>query len=566
MKKIIISLLSGTLLLATTGCSDYLDVDHYDILPGDYMFQSEDNVQGGLIGLYDTFYPSKEDNEAGSDGSMWGFKPHFMLANHPTMDTQASGWDKAYCTQDWTSSNSEFLALWCGYYKAISRCNVLLDGLADMENDMFRDGEKTKQQIEAQARAIRAFNYLGLAKNFGRVPMLQAGETYTNTPAKPRPDTEDETWNSIIEDLTYAASILDFKPLNGEYGRITKGFCLGFKAEALMYQEKFAEAKQIYSEIINSNEYELLPCYSYLFDMERAWTKEDIWSVVMWSDGGNNMSGVQGWSPTEDHYMFACYNTASMEYNGWGSLFISWECYNSFEPGDRRRAASMVALGETNPWSGETIGANWAPNVKIGSEYMPNISSLKYWRVKLDYWSVINQPFALRVLRYSNVLLNYAECCFRTGDEANGWNAIDQIRDRAFGNQEVTLSDPEYPIPMQTETVTVPDARARYTQYKAEKGYSADVWLIAVNMERRHEHNSEYTFFYDLKRSGLIEEFINKEYPKGVGTPPGSDAAYEDWHTYRAFDHDPNKMLFPIPYQEILTNDAISSADQNPGY
>ena len=51
MKKIIISLLSGTLLLATTGCSDYLDVDHYDILPGDYMFQSEDNVQGGLIGL-----------------------------------------------------------------------------------------------------------------------------------------------------------------------------------------------------------------------------------------------------------------------------------------------------------------------------------------------------------------------------------------------------------------------------------------------------------------------------------------------------------------------------------
>ena len=128
----------------------------------------------------------------------------------------------------------------------------------------------------------------------------------------------------------------------------------------------------------------------------------------MWTDNGNNMSGVQGWSPTEDHYMTACYCAASMEYNGWGSLFISWECYNSFEEGDRRRAASMVALGETNPWTGQTIGANGAPNVKTGSEYMPNISSLKYWRANCDYWTTINQPFTMHLLRYAAILLNYA--------------------------------------------------------------------------------------------------------------------------------------------------------------
>jgi|GEM_PF-5139704 len=57
-----------------------------------------------------------------------------------------------------------------------------------------------------------------------------------------------------------------------------------------------------------------------------------------------------------------------------------------------------------------------------------------------------------------------------------------------------------------------------------------------------------------------------QEYPKGVGTPPGSEAAYDDWHTYRTFDFNINKMLFPIPYQEILTNDAIGPEDQNPGY
>ena len=566
MKKIYISLLCGIMLLVTNSCSDYLDVDYYDILPGDYMFQSEKNVEAGLVGCYDTFYPSKEDNEAGADGSMWGFKPQFMLANHPTLDTQASGWDKAYCTEDWTSSSSEFLTLWVGCYKAISRCNTLLAGLETMDNSLFTKGEQGKKEIEAQARAIRAYNYLMLAKNFGRVPMLMTGETYSNTPSKPRPETEDGTWNLIIEDLDYGASILDWKPINGQYGRVTKGFCLGYEAEALMYQKKYAEAKTILKDIIDSHTYSLAPCFSYLFDPDKAWQSEDVFAVVMWTDNGKNMSGVQGWSPEEDHYMFACYNTASMEYNGWGSLFISWECYKSFEPGDRRRSASMVALGETNPWTGQTIGANGASHVKTGSEYMPNISSLKYWRVICDYWTTINQPFTLHNLRYAAILLNYAECCFLTNDEANGWEAIKEVRNRAWGNLEVNLNDPNYPIPMQETVVEVPDAKTYYTNYKANKGYSADAGIVAVNMERRHEFNSEFSFFYDLKRTGMIEEFINKEYPKGVGTPPGSEAAYDDWHTYRTFDFDMNKMLFPIPYQEILTNDAIGTEDQNPGY
>jgi tetratricopeptide (TPR) repeat protein len=566
MRKIYLYVLSGLWLFAANSCSDYLEVEHYDILPGDMMFSSEENAQAGLAGCYDTFYPTKQD--APTDLIMWGVKPQFMLANHPTMDTQASGWDKTYCTQDWTSSSAEFEQVWIGHYTAISRCNIFLAGLEDMDAFLFEAGEQTKKQLEAQARAIRAWNYLNLARNFGRVPMLLAGETYSNSPSKPRPETEDGTWDLIVEDLSYAASILDWTPVNGEYGRITKGFCLSYQAIAKMYQEKYDEAKALFKQVIDSRTYNLLPCYSYLFDPENAWTTEDVFAVVLWSDWGNNMGGTNGWSPQEDHYMWINYTAASMEYNGWGSLFISWECYYSFEEGDRRRKASMVALGETNPWTNETIGAVSAPSVKTGAEFMPNISSTKYWRKACDYWTTINPPFAVRTLRYAEVLLDYAECCFLTGDAATGWNIIGQIRERAFGNREVTLNDPDYPIPMLAETVQVPDAQAYYTQYKAQKGYSSDVWLVALNMERRHEFNAEYSFFYDLKRSGLLNEFIELEYPKNVGVDPAvnPDAALNDWHIYRKFDHNPNKMLFPIPEKEILTNDAIGKEDQNPGY
>ena len=42
--KNLYKLLIGVLALSTvTSCDDYLEVDHYDILPADFMFKTEDN-------------------------------------------------------------------------------------------------------------------------------------------------------------------------------------------------------------------------------------------------------------------------------------------------------------------------------------------------------------------------------------------------------------------------------------------------------------------------------------------------------------------------------------------
>ena len=54
--KNLYKLLIGVLALSTvTSCDDYLEVDHYDILPADFMFKTEENVLSGLNGLDDTF-------------------------------------------------------------------------------------------------------------------------------------------------------------------------------------------------------------------------------------------------------------------------------------------------------------------------------------------------------------------------------------------------------------------------------------------------------------------------------------------------------------------------------
>jgi hypothetical protein len=157
-------------------------------------------------------------------------------------------------------------------------------------------------------------------------------------------------------------------------------------------------------------------------------------------------------------------------------------------------------------------------------------------------------------LRYAEILLDYAECCFETNDAAKGWGYIAQIRNRAWGNLETGLPENDFVLPLNQTTVEVPDAQAFYTQYKASKGYTSDAWKVALSIERRHEFNAEFSLYQDLCRTGMIKEFLDNEYPIGKSV------------TNRQFTFDPNHMLFPIPAQEILTNAAITKEDQNPGY
>lgn len=563
--------------MSVVSCEKYFDIDYYDILPGDSMFVDENSIEQGLVGVYDTFYP--DFTLPFSTGQMlisWGFKPQYMVANLPTLDILASGWDKAYCTEDWNAGSSEFAQLWAAYYRAISRCNTFLAGAEKADANLFKDGENAKKQTIAQARAIRAINYYSLVRGWGRVPMLKTGENYSVSPDKPRPENDDESWALILEDLTYAAENLDWTPRNGQYGRITKGAALAYRAETYMYLKKYAEAKKDFEAIINSGTYSLVPCFSYLYDTDKAWQKEDIWAVAEYSDFGKDM--MSSWYRcSNEHYIFAIKNAASPQFGGWGSAFVSWECYESFEQGDRRRAASMIAVGEVNPWTGQRIGYENVDgkevvnpeyiHAKTGAEFMPNIASLKYWRMSaLDKDGIQQAPFTIHFLRYANVLLDYAECCFETNDPGKGWDAIKQIRERAFGNLEVTLNDPSYPIPMQTSKVAVPDAQTYYADYKAKKGYKSEVWKVALSQERRKEFNLEQTLFFDLKRSGMIEEHINCEYPKGVGLANEAPGAIDSKPFHRTFTYDPNKMLFPIPTNEMQTNKSLKPEDQNPGY
>ncbi len=601
ISKVLLILVSGLFFLGISSCNDkeFLTVPHYSILAADQMFKSDKDAKAGLVGCYDMMLPVAETN------GDWGFKPNLFVGGHPTMDTQATGWDKDWNTQNWNPGSPELLSGWKHCYKAISRCNDFLAGLGAAENIT----PAIKTSLDGQGRSIRAFFYMWLAKNFARVPMLATGETYITTPEKARAATYTEMWDFIIADLKVAVDELEWDPLAGEYGRCTKGFALSYLGEAYMWKAfrvpdqaaaNYTLAAAALKQVIQSGKYELNSSFTTLFDPGAVWSKESIWEEVL--DEGSQWNS---WSNLSDAHTWMTYFTACPAVGGWGSLYLSWEWWSSYEQGDKRRDASGVqgAVPGINPdWKSATnygynpyLQQSIVTDDKLTSHFhfykdgeaAPSIWSLKYWRTCRADWSAMWGPQQVYYKRYANVLFDYAECLFKLNGEndATAWGYINQIRDRAFGNMEVGKKEAltttylpyyqqiatyykapaltAYPLPFNETTVTVPDAKTYYTQVKASKAFSSPVWLVALGMERRKEFNAEWCLAQDLIRSGFMEDHITHNYPKGQGYPNTNPLVQDAWQTNRSFDYVPAKMDMPIPTEELLKN---KLCDQNDAY
>ena len=618
--------MAGLGLVALSSCNneDYLDVPKYDILDISSQYEGDDNARLGLNGIYAYNNVSKQDNS-------WGYKPNLFTGSHPTMDTQCTGWDVKFLDQTWDANVGELGEGWAHAYAAICRANLYLSGLETAENV----SPEAKNLCEGEARALRGYFYTWLATTFGRVPMLATGEDFSNTPNKAAADTYEEMWDFIIEDFSKAAELLNWTPYENQYGRCTKGMAKAYLADAYMWKafrcpdqasDCYNKAKAELKSIIDSGTYKLATNFATNWDPAGFWNEECIWAMC--SDEGNEWSSWGG-----DRVVTFCnpnmfkWFTACPENGGWGSQYLSWEWYSCYEPGDTRRDASCVtgAIPEDqlakygiekskvvygfHPYLKDSLGIKNdngqvvkpfinAEGVVSGTktmqfhftngEFAPAIWTTKIWRNAFadgNSWGTqMWSPTIIYGKRYANVLLDYAECCFRTGDETTGWAQLDILRNRAWGNLTIgqdyskyfahfnavytgngkNTTMTEYPIGVLTQAVTVPSAKEYYTKLQATPnrvGYThkSEAWKVAVNEERRKEFNSEWCLCPDMIRSGYMEDHIDYNYPKDDG---GSDYANYPW-SKRSFDFDINKMDMPIPAGELLKNTLLK---QNPGY
>ena len=373
--------LCGTMGIGLTSCNNdkFLDVTHYSMLPGDAMFENDENAIKGMTGCYDQLLPRTCDDP---------YKYWIFNGQHPTMDSQASGWDKDFMVQKWTSTQAQLRDFWKQSYTCAQRCNDFLAGLEESEVS-----EDVKRHLKGEAMALRGFEFFGLANTFGRVPLLLTGENYINTPTKPKAKDFAEMWDFVIADFKGAAELLDWEPFQGQYGRCTKGMALAFLGDAYMWKaytvpetanECYQNAYNAFDQIIKSGVYELNPSFTTLYDAEEAWPKECIWQILLncgdeygsWDNSKH--AGAHGWT---GFYFGPTSNGA------WGTYQMSWELYDSFEnyldgeyagSFDKRRDGSMVT--GTVPYEMWKDHPTWEQRVKPTQKWLDFAASKGYLR------------------------------------------------------------------------------------------------------------------------------------------------------------------------------------------
>lgn len=619
------------LAMGLTSCNNdnFLDTTLYNAIPKDFMYSSDANATTGLNGIYDQVFPNDD-----YDGD-WGFKPNLFTGSHPTIDTQATGWDKDWNTQKWGASSEELLKGWRHVYAGIVRANDYLAGL-EASTGL---SEGVKKSLHGQGCALRGFFYHWLATTFGRVPMLKTGETYMNTPTKARAATYSEMWNFIIDDFKTAADELDWAPMNGQYGRCTKGMALTYLADAYMWkayrltdgangQEQneneakkcLQEAEKCLKQVLDSKVYELSRSFTTNWDPAGAWNKETIWCEQL--DEGTNWGG---WNDMTSKLMLKWY-TACPENGGWGSLYLSWEWWSSYEKGDKRREASGYtgavpqidpnnpaydpqyegwyepAVYGKNPYLQEVLGQSKGADTKTAQfhftngEWAPSIWSAKLWRTATaDYlsWSDGHwSPTPIYWKRLPNVMLDYAECRFRLygGDDTEGWKMINELRNRAFGKledgHEKELTDKFLPyyndyahwVRNAREAAKVPIHDL--TEYPIPFGSTVatvpDAKTVYTALKAKkgfdspvwkvavnEERRKEFNCEWCLRPDMQRSGYMADHVAHNYPKRgEASDMANSPW-TVRQYTYDDRKMDMPIPADELTKN---TECDQNEAY
>lgn len=406
-------------------------------------------------------------------------------------DPGDSGTDKDQLDKfTFTSSSLSFTEIWESNFKGIARANQALYYLPQFNNI----SAGIKNRYIAEVKFLRAYYYWNLVRSFGGVPKVTKAivtqEDIAN--ANVRASAE-EIYNFIRQDLTEAMAVLPASYGTDDQGRATSGACIGLLAKVALYQKDWASAKNYSEQLITSGRYALTSDFAGMFKEAGEFNSESIWEVNC--KGTDPNKGISGY--------FVVQAPRGAGGLGWGFNTPSQRLVDAFEPGDIRKAATIITSGQVL-WDGFQTNAA-APN--------------KYYNYKC-YVSKTMETFNgndnetnknLRVLRLGEMYLIHAEAANELGDTAAARKSLNEIRKRAglAASNALAISD-------------IRDA---------------------VYKERRVEMAMEHDRLFDLRRTGRAGAVL-----RAAGIP-FVDNRHE---------------LYPIPQRQIdLSGGKLT---QNPGY
>jgi hypothetical protein len=308
--------------------------------------------------------------------------------------------------------------------------------------------------------------------------------------------------------------------VKAEMGRINRAFLYMLKARIVMYQKdesKYAEVADNMASIIKEGGFDLYPSFDGLWFNDAEFCNESLFEVNYMPGGAGNWDGGNGYGTVLPTYISP--NTLIEPTNvfggGWGFCPVRptvWETV--WEQGDVRREGSV---NDWRPGTGATYNSRFQDTGLYLRKYAKRVGYQKSGTTD------VLQCNNLRIFRYAETLINYAELTLKTGEKqgVSAQACLDKIRTRAgVGSIAVNLDN--------------------------------------IKKERRREFLGEGMRFWDLVRWGdaptVLTESITERTPAG-GT----------WNWSRTFK--PEQKYLPFPEEEInVTMGTAYPLTQNPGW
>lgn len=312
---------------------------------------------------------------------------------------------------DFVSSSTSFNDVWKARFQGIGRANKALFYL-----EQFTIEPALRNRLIGEVKFLRALWYFDLVRCFGGVPIVTTEidindiETVNNVVYNRK--TKAETYAQIEADLLDAIDRLPLKSdYNGEdLGRATKGAAQALLAKAYLYEEKWQQAFDLSGAVMSSGQYSLLADYAQVWRQTGENGTESIFEVqATLTNGVQDYTNVQGPRGTPDL--------------GWGFNTPSESLVNAYEPGDVRKAATIMFVPSVL-WDGFIAPTTWSN---------PRYNYKAYQSSIAEDWDGNKGVTAknIRVLKYSEILLIRAEAAFKIGNTAEALDQVNAIRVRA---------------------------------------------------------------------------------------------------------------------------------------
>lgn len=540
-----ISPLLASCFLILASCNDYLDLEPTNSVSDKLIWTSKANAQLVVNNMYEDIaylgnYNSGEClagmTEALTDEFKYGDMTYNSLCYIPSEFAYGGAATLA------TSYVSTYLGSWSTMYRYIARAN---QGIANLRKYASFD-QQDRDEVEAELRFFRAFYYAELAKKYHSVVLYDEDmdKYQKDTPLTP----ENEVYEFIYQDLKFAAEHLPVSLVPN--GRLTSGAAYAFLSRVMLYAERWQDAHDAALKVMSMG-YEMPADLGTPFTpggqgaiLQYCYNKESITHSFdnYYAPGGdkntqhNSIDGGYGTPTQEMVESFELKTGGKPNWEAWHDAdgVTGTPPYDQLEP---RFAFTILYNGAE--WKGRTIepfvgGADGYAQWKVETKPAGRTTTGYYLRKLVDEdhdFSVdqrCTKPWT--AIRYAEVLLNYAEACYRLNKPEQALDALNQVRTR-----------PAVGLPRLN-------------------GLSGSDLMAAIRQERKVELAFEGQYYWDMRRWRLAESAFSNYRVHGFRIEKKGDGTFTYYYVECDTEdrHFPAKMYTtPLPESELSSNKSV---------